>query len=137
MRRLLFWGLSALFLLTVEARAAGDQTAGHPTASEQAAREVERFTGGDAVHGATVYKRYCSGCHGTDGRGDAKTFMPHVSNLTTKDYIEFIPDSFLYTVITEGGAAVGKSGFMPSWKSTLSDQDINDVIAFIRTLPTY
>jgi hypothetical protein len=40
-------------------------------------------------------------------------------------------------VITEGGAAVGKSGFMPSWKSTLSDQDINDVIAFIRTLPTY
>jgi mono/diheme cytochrome c family protein len=137
MRRLLSGVLSALCLLTVEARAAGDQAAGHPTASEQAAREVERFTGGDADHGAKVYKRYCSGCHGADGRGDAKTFMPHVSNLTTKDYIEFLPDSFLYTVITEGGAAVGKSGFMPSWKSTLSDQDINDVIAFIRTLPTY
>jgi len=37
--------------------------------------------------------------------------------------------------ITEGGAYVGKSAFMPSWKSTLSEQDIADVIAFIRTLP--
>jgi mono/diheme cytochrome c family protein len=99
--------------------------------------EVERFTGGDAAHGAKLYKRYCSGCHGEDGRGGAKTFMPHVPNLTAKDYIEFLPDSFLFTVITEGGAAVGKSGFMPAWRGTLSEQDIKDVITFIRTLPTY
>jgi mono/diheme cytochrome c family protein len=99
--------------------------------------EVERFTGGDAAHGAKLYKRYCSGCHGEDGRGGAQGFMPHVPNLTAKDYIEFIPDGFLYTVIAEGGVAVGKSGFMPAWRGTLSEQDIKDVITFIRTLPTY
>ena len=33
--------------------------------------------------------------------------------------------------------AVGKSGYMPAWRSTLSEQDIKDVIAFIRSLPTY
>ena len=98
---------------------------------------VERFTDGDATHGAALYKRYCRGCHGEDGRGGAHTFMPHIENLTKKDYIEFIPDGFLYTVIAEGGVAVGKSGYMPAWRGTLSEQDIKDVIAFVRSLPTY
>ena len=99
--------------------------------------DVERFTDGDAESGARLYKRYCSGCHGADGRGGAHTFMPHIQNLTRKDYIEFIPDGFLFTVIAEGGVAVGKSGYMPAWRGTLSEQDIKDVIAHIRTLPTY
>jgi mono/diheme cytochrome c family protein len=99
--------------------------------------DVERFTDGDAAQGAALYKRYCSGCHGPDGRGGAHTFMPHIQNLTRGDYIEFIPDGFLFTVIAEGGVAVGKSSMMPAWKATLSEQDIKDVIAFIRTLPTY
>lgn len=100
-------------------------------------REVEHFADGNADHGAAIYKRYCRGCHGADGRGGAQTFMPHIQNLTKKDYIEFLPDGFLFTVIAEGGAAVGKSAYMPSWQSTLSEQDIKDVIAFVRTLPTY
>jgi cytochrome c oxidase cbb3-type subunit 3 len=99
--------------------------------------EVERFTDGDAAHGAKLYKRYCQGCHGEDGRGGAQTFMPHIQNLTQKDYIEFLPDGFLYTVIAEGGVAVGKSSMMPAWKTALSEQDIKDVIAFVRSLPTY
>ena len=106
-------------------------------ADETPVEEVERFTDGDAAHGAALYKRYCSGCHGADGRGGAHTFMPHIQNLTRKDYIEFIPDGFLFTVIAEGGVAVGKSGYMPAWRGTLSEQDIKDVIAHIRTLPTY
>ena len=102
-----------------------------------AQEDVERFTDGDAAHGAALYKRFCRGCHGEDGRGGAHTFMPHIGNLTKKDYIEFIPDGFLFTVIAEGGVAVGKSGYMPAWRGTLSEQDIKDVIAFVRTLPTY
>jgi mono/diheme cytochrome c family protein len=111
--------------------------AGALVASAQAPEDVERFTDGDAKHGATLYKRYCRGCHGEDGRGGAHTFMPHIQNLTKKDYIEFLPDSYLFTVIAEGGVAVGKSGYMPAWGGTLSEQEIKDVIAHIRTLPTY
>jgi mono/diheme cytochrome c family protein len=106
-------------------------------AGAQAPEDVERFTDGNADNGAKLYKRYCSGCHGADGRGGAHTFMPHIQNLTRKDYIEFIPDGFLFTVIAEGGVAVGKSAYMPAWRGTLSEQDIKDVIAHIRTLPTY
>jgi mono/diheme cytochrome c family protein len=99
--------------------------------------EVERFIDGDPDAGAKLYKRYCSGCHGADGRGGAHTFMPHVQNLTRKDYIELVPDGYLYLVIAEGGEAVGKNSYMPAWQSTLSEQDIKDVIAHIRALPTY
>ncbi len=130
-------GLAAGQALAQNDQAPAGQAPANPIPHDQALADVEHFTGGDAEHGNQLFQRYCRGCHGPDGRGAGETFMPHIGNLTKKDYIEFLPDGFLYTVITEGGAAVGKSGFMPSWKSTLSDQDIKDVIAFIRTLPTY
>lgn len=89
---------------------------------------------GDLKHGQALFLQYCQGCHGPDGKGGGKGFMPHVGPLARQDYIENLPDEYLAAVITEGGAYVGKSAFMPSWKSTLSEQDIADVIAFIRTL---
>jgi mono/diheme cytochrome c family protein len=129
MRRLAvaaLWGL----LFAAPATASAQEQEIDPT-------EVERFTDGDPDAGAKLYKRYCSGCHGADGRGGAHTFMPHVQTLTEKDYIELVPDGYLYQVIAEGGEAVGKNSYMPAWESTLSEQDIKDIIAHIRALPTY
>jgi mono/diheme cytochrome c family protein len=108
-----------------------------PAAEESGLQDVERFEGGNAEAGEDLYLQYCRGCHGEDGRGAAHTFMPHVGNLAKKDYIEFLPDGYLFTVSAEGGAAVGKSGYMPAWEAKLSEQDIKDIIAHIRTLPTY
>lgn len=88
---------------------------------------------GDKVHGEELYLRYCQGCHGPDGRGGGKAFMPHVGPLAKKGYIDLIDDDTLTLVIKEGGAAVGKSGYMPSWKDTLPDPAIADIIAYIRT----
>ncbi len=103
----------------------------------QAADEIERFTDGNAEHGAKIFKQFCRGCHGEDGRGGAHTFMPHIQNLTKQGYIDQMSDSYLFEVIADGGAAFGKSGYMPAWKTKLSDQDIKDVVAHIRKLPTY
>jgi len=121
---------AALGVLAFMAGAAGAADEVDPAA-------VERFTDGDAGRGEALYQRYCRGCHGEDGRGGAHTFMPHIETLTKRDYIELVPDGYLYMAIAEGGAAVGKSGYMPAWQGTLSEQDIKDVIAFVRTLPTY
>lgn len=93
--------------------------------------------GGDEARGQVLFKRNCAGCHGQDGRGGAHTFMPHVDTLTKKGYIDELPDEHLAFIIAEGGQAVGKSSYMPAWKSKLSDKDINDIVAFIRTLPLY
>ena len=90
--------------------------------------------GGDARRGQAIFLQDCQGCHGPDGRGGGKGFMPHVGPLARKGYIETLPDDYLADVIAEGGAAAGKSAFMPSWKNTLTPQDITDVVAFIRTL---
>ena len=98
--------------------------------------DVERFEEGDVKNGAKLYKRLCRGCHGEDGRGGAHTFMPHIENLTKKGYIELLPDSYLYTAIADGGVAIGKSSYMPAWRSKLGDRDIKDIIAHIRSMPT-
>ena len=106
-------------------------------ADSSAYGDIERFDEGDAKSGAKLYKRYCRGCHGADGRGGAHTFMPHIENLTKKGYIELIPDSYLYIAIADGGEAIGKSSYMPAWKSKLSDREVKDIIAHIRTMPTF
>jgi mono/diheme cytochrome c family protein len=98
---------------------------------------IAAAAGGDPDHGKALFLKYCSGCHGTDGRGGAHTFMPHVGTLTKKGYIENVPDEFLILVIAKGGATVGKSGYMPAWESTLDRRDMLDIISHIRSLPTY
>lgn len=108
-----------------------------PLADASAYADVERFEDGDAAKGAKLYKRYCSGCHGDDGRGGAHTFMPHIENLTKKDRIELIPDSYLFDVIANGGESVGLSAYMPAWKVKLDDENIKDIIAHVRSMPTY
>lgn len=90
------------------------------------------FAAGDAGYGKVLFLRYCQGCHGPDGQGEGKGFMPHVGPLARKGYIDQLPDEYLATVIAQGGEATGKSAFMPSWKTTLTEQDIADVIAYIR-----
>jgi mono/diheme cytochrome c family protein len=89
---------------------------------------------GDPKRGEPMYQRYCSGCHGVDGRGGGKNFMPHVGPLNRKGHTELLDDDYVASIITEGGPAFGKSGYMPSFKGTLSPDDITDVIAYVRSL---
>lgn len=92
---------------------------------------------GEAKRGEPLYQRYCSGCHGADGRGGGKNFMPHVGALTKKGHTDLLDDGYLGAIITEGGPPYGKSAYMPAFKGTLSPEDIADVIAFVRTFPLY
>ena len=126
----MFLGLAAFGMVT-------NAVADEAKADSSLYGDVERFEEGDASSGAKLYKRYCRGCHGEDGRGGAHTFMPHIENLTKKGYIELLPDSYLYTAIADGGKAIGKSTYMPAWKSKLSDRDVKDIIAHIRAMPTF
>jgi mono/diheme cytochrome c family protein len=88
----------------------------------------------DLGHGQELYVRYCSGCHGRDGRGEAKTFQPSVGNLSVRELMDQLTDDYLFTVIKKGGAAVGKNAAMPAWQSQLDDAQIWDIVGFVRTL---
>jgi len=92
---------------------------------------------GDAARGKELFLRYCAGCHGEDGRGEAKTFRPSVGNLAVKQLMDQVSDEYLFAVIKKGGAAVGKNAAMPAWGKQIPDQDIRDIVGFVRTLAKY
>ena len=43
-------------------------------------------------------------------------------------------DNDLADIITKGGSGVGKSPIMPAWDGSFNDQQVRDLIAYIRSL---
>jgi cytochrome c oxidase cbb3-type subunit III len=83
--------------------------------------------------GEVVYKTNCILCHGikADGKGRASVlFDPPPANLTKSDK----NDEYKKMIITLGGKAMGRSEVMPIWGEQLSEQQIDDVIAFLSTI---
>ena len=69
------------------------------------------------------------------GDGPAATAMnPRPADHTDPVRMGGLSDRHLYDIISNGGAAVGRSPLMPSWDAQLSDQDIRDLIAHLRAL---
>jgi nucleotide-binding universal stress UspA family protein len=53
---------------------------------------------------------------------------------TDADYMGKLTAQQIFNTIKQGGEAVGKSPFMPKWGGILSDQQIEDIVVYIRTL---
>jgi mono/diheme cytochrome c family protein len=87
--------------------------------------------------GKGLYGSYCSACHGESGKGDgmaAKGLANKPADHTNGAVMNQLSDKYLVEVISKGGAALGKSSFMPPWGSALSDKQIRDIVAYIRSL---
>lgn len=92
---------------------------------------------GNAGRGKTVYATYCVSCHGNGGAGDgpaAVALNPKPRDLTDKAYMSTRQDDYLLKVIKDGGPAVGKSPLMAPFGGALKDNDIGDLVAFLRSL---
>lgn len=91
----------------------------------------------DAAAGKVKYQQFCGACHGPTGKGDgpgAASLNPRPRDHTDSKYMKTLSDDQLFKITKMGGAAVGKSPTMPPWGGALSDQDIKNVVAFIRSL---
>ncbi|OGK84931.1 MAG: hypothetical protein A2X51_13845 [Candidatus Rokubacteria bacterium GWC2_70_24] len=87
--------------------------------------------------GQQVYAMYCATCHGLAGKGDGlsgQSLPIKPQDLTDGRVLNALPDHFLFTVISQGAQAVGLSPLMPPFKPQLSDTQLHDVIAYVRTL---
>lgn len=85
------------------------------------------------VRGSIVFQTYCILCHGNGGTGDGRLAvgkMPAPANLTRS----MLTDAQKEAIIRGGGASVGRSPFMPPWGEELTDEQIKDLIRFLRTL---
>lgn len=79
--------------------------------------------GGDPANGAIVFAANCAGCHGPDAAGGS--VGPTLISAELKAQSD---DFFRQTILN------GRSGTaMPSWQGRLSEQQIEDVIAFLRS----
>ena len=89
----------------------------------------------DLAQGKKKYMQLCAPCHGASGRGDgpaAAALNPKPRDYTDKKFS--ISDDAMRDIIKRGGAAMGKSPVMPAWGQALSDEDIRNLIAYIRSL---
>jgi mono/diheme cytochrome c family protein len=92
---------------------------------------------GDPAAGRATYEKICATCHGTTGKGDgpAAAALPvKPQNHTNGQYMNTLTDEYLFKIVKEGGASVGKAQFMPAWGSQLKDPEIWSVIAYVRSL---
>jgi mono/diheme cytochrome c family protein len=91
---------------------------------------------GDTQTGKAIYERSCVSCHGPTGQGGRTAAMLAVPprNLADQAYMGARSDQQLFDVISKGGAATGLSAAMTAFGSQLSEQQIWDTVAYIRTL---
>jgi mono/diheme cytochrome c family protein len=97
----------------------------------------------DAAAGKTLFTTNCASCHGDSGKGDGPVgaaLQPPPRDFTKAEF-KFDTDgdgkpgtdADLKGVITQGAGAFGGSPLMAPWP-TLSDADVANVIAHIRSL---
>ncbi len=84
--------------------------------------------------GRHLFLHYCATCHGDEGRGDgqnASNLSPAPPDLTSANP----PNALLLRkMIAEGSAAAGRSPLSPPWGRSLSQQEIDYLVAYCQAL---
>jgi cytochrome c6 len=81
-----------------------------------------------AQDGAGTFKAKCAACHGADGKGDNSMGKALKVRDLSSDDVQKQTDAELTTIITDG------KGKMPAYKGKLADDQIKQVVAYVRTL---
>jgi mono/diheme cytochrome c family protein len=87
---------------------------------------------GDAARGAAVFERECNRCHAPRPEDRASRFFHGYPRLDCADYRSRAPAGYLHTAIASGGPAVGRDEAMKPFADVLSEQEIADLVAFLR-----
>lgn len=85
--------------------------------------------------GEQLYQAYCTQCHGVSGDGKGinsaqMTVMPRNHSDTAE--MSARTDTELFKVIAQGGPSVNKSVLMPAWGGVLSDDEIKQLVSYLR-----
>lgn len=86
---------------------------------------------GEAKRGKEPYQQFCAVCHGKTGLGNgpmAKATTPPAPKLTVREVRDMSEDRLLDAIANGVGAA------MPAWRGLLNDQQLLDVMAYVRSL---
>lgn len=92
---------------------------------------------GNAKAGFEVFKKNCEKCHGEQGKGNgpaARLLKIKPADWTDRARMSKLSENDLVSVVTKGGAAVGKSTVMPAFGDKLQAQEIRDVVALVQQM---
>jgi mono/diheme cytochrome c family protein len=78
----------------------------------------------DASQGKVIFTSICYACHGTNGQGTQRA-----PALNSKALLDNFDDNWFRQTVSDGRPAQG----MPTWGKVLSPEQINNVVAFIRS----
>lgn len=91
------------------------------------------------AQGKRIFYADCVWCHADStpaGPSNRANLTPMPALMNDGKQINPLSDQYLQNIIALGGAAVGKSPLMPPWGQTLSPDEIQGLIAFIRAIAT-
>lgn len=87
--------------------------------------------------GRRIFYQHCVWCHADTtpaGPSNRSNVSPDPQLMNDSAVLSKESDASLLKIITAGGRGVGKSAMMPPYGATLTDEEINDVIAYIRVI---
>ena len=100
--------------------------AGGPSLKDLNVPQPER----DVLSGRVIYSTICIRCHGVEGKGDGQMkFAPPVADLTSPA-VQGKLDARLFKSVHDGKSNTA----MGAWRESLTDDEIWDVLAYVRTL---
>ena len=132
MKKMLLVGL-ALIALGLTACSSEETSTPAPleTVPAALAGQTNPYGAEAAPQGAEIYQSYCASCHGETGLGDGVaggSLVPPPQNLV--ELQSKVEDDYLFWRISAGKRGTA----MVAWNGILTDEQIWQVVSFIRTL---
>jgi cytochrome c6 len=88
---------------------------------------VRADPGPDSAASSATFRTECAMCHGQDGAGSEVGKSMNVPDLRSS-VVQKLPDAQLAQIISDG------KGGMPSFKNSLSDDQVHSLVAHLRSL---
>jgi mono/diheme cytochrome c family protein len=143
LRPRLVWGLLLALVIAGGCSRHKDASAPAPAAATPAAEvavstpPLEPALSYELRLGKQVFRHYCQTCHGETGAGDgfnAFNVEPHPRDLSDPAFQKVKSNADLTDTIRRGGVGVGLTAMMPPWGKTLTPDQIDQVVGYIRSL---
>lgn len=91
----------------------------------------------EQAQGKRLFYTYCVWCHADStpaGPSNRSNVTPTPPLANDGSVLNGMSDEMLRNTISLGGSAMGKSAMMPPWARTLSQKEIESLIAFLRVI---
>lgn len=139
MKRSIFVTVTVFVLSAVILAACGggttDTSAPEPPAEYKGKTNPVAGQADAASAGGTIFAERCASCHGAAGLGDgpaAASLDPKPANLSAVE--KGLGDDFIFWRIMDGGSMAPFNSSMPAQKGILTDDQVWQLVTFIRTL---